>query len=230
MDCLLDRNEAHIQRMFGSLIRFSIKKIKEKNINLEEVRSYVANVFLIGDLLPQPTSIDKMFEVITKEKKWSYLNYSPLCELLEEFVNDETREKREQYKSAVIGYRSTIRLTDWMRRNELCKESTSQLPPPDCKELRFKLHPFNITQTTLQYIYELWDSIKEQFCLNVDAVLYDVERGCVEVTWHVLATENLRDLFQRRLPLSLVFLKRNKIIQIHFDDDCIYSTFEVCEN
>ena len=230
VDCLLDKNEAHIRGKFASLICFSIKKFKEKEIDLEEVRSYVVNVFPIGDLLPQPASIDRMFEVIAKEKMWSYCDYSSLYELLEEFVDNETREKRDQYEETVNGHRSTVKLTDWMRKNELLKESISQLPPPDCNTLRIKLHPINITHTTLQYVYKLWNSIRKQFCLNLHAVLHDVERGCLEVTWHVPATKNLKDLFQRRLHLSQVFLKRSRIIQIHIDDDCIYPTFEVLIN
>ena len=55
---------------------------------LAQIRMYVDyNLFIIGNSLPQPTDIDKIFEVIAEKEKWSYLNYSPLCELLEEFVN-----------------------------------------------------------------------------------------------------------------------------------------------
>jgi len=55
-------------------------------------------------LLKPSATISEMFETLTVEGAWDYLNYYPLECIIEKFGNDSTRKKMERYKRDLTGY------------------------------------------------------------------------------------------------------------------------------
>ena len=225
----MEKNDSILNNKFSSLIRFSIEEIEKRGINIKGCVSYVISHFPLSD----PVNFDKsdfhtVFDTISGEKHWHYLKYDPLLALLEEFVDEETEVKREEYERAVTGYYTMTMIRDWMKRNEVCKGVSLPLPTPNCDKLSIKLHPCNVDEETLEYIRKLWKSISKQFRLpQLNAVLHDIEHGCVCITWEIKSHTKTRELIIEGLPSSKQFLKESSIIRIVFNDECIYSEVHV---
>ena len=227
---LLERNESVLKRKFSSLLCHSIAEIeKKKSINFKKFVSYVKSYFMLND----PANLDKsdfhtVFDTISGEKHWHYLKYDPLLEILEEFVDEETEEQREEYQRAVTVYHTITKLPHWINRNEVCKETSSPSLSPNCDKLSIKLDSCNIDEKTLEFVRNLWKSISKNFRLpKLNAVLHNVEHGCVCITWEIKSHTKTRELIIENLPSSKQFLEESNIVRIIFNDECIYMYPEV---
>ena len=164
--------------------------------------------------------ISEIFWILLDEEIFSFDNYGLLLRIFEKYVEEETRVERKAYEAAVMDYRLTKRLTDWIKTRELYKKDSGiflqlQTVSHCTEEFKAKLHPFIFTNETLKYIDDLWKSITKNLCLPpLNAVLCDIERGCICVTWVIRANISTRKLIVEHLPTNQQFLKENNIVQI----------------
>lgn len=127
---LMDSNETKLRRKFASLIYFSVSELeKKREIKFLNFRTYVISFFSLGDYILEADNYRQVFDFIGHEKKWDYMNFFPLLELLEEFVGDETRERCREYECAVNAYFTTKRLSETMSKviSQRCTTYVSNL-------------------------------------------------------------------------------------------------------
>ena len=78
-----------------------------------------------------------------------------------------------------------------------------------------------VTEKTLLYVNELWDSLAYQVQLPVTALLFDkIAEGCVNITW--LIPFHLTHFTTRRLQESTNYFREQNIIRVTIAGRCIY--------
>lgn len=55
---------------------------------------------LVSKILEHSTNISEMFESLTVEKLWDFINYYPLESIIDEYGDDAARRMMEQYIQA----------------------------------------------------------------------------------------------------------------------------------
>ena len=229
----MESSESKLKRNFSSLIYFSVKQIgKKEEVAFLDFRSYVIACFSLGDCILEAHDYRQVFDYIGHEKKWDYLNFDPLLELLEEFIDEETRERRREYENAVTAYYTTRRLSETMEKNDLTKTHVCEQPDrqyPNYREICIKLHPHRVTEKSLNYVHQLWGSISRQFSLpSVNTILkripsLNVEADCVCATLPYQANEEIRERMKENIQSSDRFMEANSIVEMTFDDGSAYS-------
>ena len=76
-------NKQKIEVKFASLLTNVHKKLREKQINPEDL-SFLANSIFLREYIPKSSSINEIFEAMNRNRLWDYWNYY----LLEEFILD----------------------------------------------------------------------------------------------------------------------------------------------
>lgn len=220
---MLEKSECNLKAKFSRLILHAIKKIKKKHIEWEDFATFMETHFTPTNCIPDSVDYHYVFRTISREKKWTHLSYYPLFAVLEVFVDEETEESRSEYEYAVTAYLAATKLPDWIRKNELCmKHAGPPLPSPNFDELSFKLD-LKITEKSLKYVHDLWQKISKQFCLPpLNAVLHDIEIGCIRVAWHTPTNRGIKELIKEHIPSSEPFLKENNIILITFNEERLF--------
>ena len=91
---------------------------------------------------------------------------------------------------------------------------------PDCSQLSVKLHPCEVNDKTLQHIKELWETVAEDLLQlpDLDAVLHNIQEGCLYVSWLITPKQDLEHLIRRRISCCKGFFR----IIIMLNNECIY--------
>ena len=233
---LIESSESNLKRKFASLVYFSVKELeKKRDVNFLDFQTYVIYCFSLGDHVLELTNYREVFNIIGHERKWDSMNYFPLLELLKEFIDHETEEKRHEYQEAVSAYYATRRLSETMSKNNLIEKhicEQADLPPTNYHEICIKLHPHRVTEKSLNYVQDLWASVSRYFSLpSVKTVLehipsHDAMADCVCATLPSQANEELRETMEGNDQCRERFMQANNIIEVAFDDGSIYS--QVC--
>ena len=83
----------------------------------------------------------------------------------------------------------------------------------------------NITEYSLKYVYDIWQSLAAQFCLPLPALLFHkITEGCFTLTLRVLSSvvPHLRE----KVPQSASFFNEKQIGEVTLLSDfkeCLYS-------
>jgi len=62
----------NIKSKFGHLLVLSCRKLREKQINMKDFCLFLEGLFPPGDCIPESSSVDEIFEVISHNKLWDY--------------------------------------------------------------------------------------------------------------------------------------------------------------
>ena len=207
------RNRMIIGRKWGALVAHTDEvlqdKLDSKVITKRRFRLFLGNLYscqrkmngnqFLRKLLKPSTSISEMLETLTVECEWSFLNYYLLESIIEEYGDDATKEMMEQYKQDLNGYMLATKIIDYLDTVDLEHPKRRMLPIPQ-RELfamvTMKIKGVNITEHTLKYVKDLWESLGKQFSLPKHIfVLYKIGGGCLEIAWCIpsqLATYIIR--------------------------------------
>ena len=92
---LLEVNEAKILQSFGHLKRELLLVLKRKEIEMDEFVAFVKSLFPAEGIACIPAELEKIstvFDTITNKALWSYIHYTPLTSIAEEFAKDDTQQ------------------------------------------------------------------------------------------------------------------------------------------
>ena len=157
-------------------------------------------------------SLDEIFRALSKYRLWDFLNYYLLQSIIEEFASDddELNGMMKQYQKDLTGYILVVQIQVYLDATQ-CKypisasdsdnsddEVVASIPPQQknklFKELTVKVEA-NVTEYTLSYIIDLWQSLTNQFALPRPAmILHDIAEGCISrgsflPTWSSMSQE-----------------------------------------
>jgi len=171
VDAVARRNLIVIRGKWGDLVAHTDEvlqdKLDNKEITSNQFRLFMSNLYSCdGKLLKLKPSArtSEVFETLTLERAWDFLNYYLLESIIEEYGDGRTREMLKQYKRDLTGYMLVTKMKDHL------------VVPPTCwalcipqeellSSLNTELKWVNITSHSLEYVRDLWESQQQQFSL-----------------------------------------------------------------
>ena len=242
-----------IQGNFSKLVTNSCKSLQSRGIDFEDVQMFLITMFsspgskdgsnMVLTVLESAKSINEIFRALSKYGLWDYLNYYLLQSIIEHFVSDddELTAMMKQYQQDLTGYTLTLRIPTFLdsihyehsivTMND-DENSTDELVPAQkhtlFKELSVKIDA-NVTEHSLHYITDLWQSLANQFALPRIAMILDkVAKGCIGITWLIPA--NLVEYVTRMAQKTSNTFAEKLILRVMLEEQCIYPELSLSES
>jgi hypothetical protein len=223
---------AKIKGRFATLMRKVIVRLEGKRLNIQDFRLYVLNLFPPGDIIADSVTVTDIFEAISRHSLWDYSYCTPIEEIINEFGGDDIELKGwiNNYKSELAGFKATTRIADYIKvcseeeeiadSKQSLRNNMARYDERYCRKLTVKLKS-RVTEKSLDYIDQFWQSIADHFFLPSLPVLLDsIHEGCVEVTWLVPTLWALQ--IQANIQDSAVFLEEREVIRVIMDGGIVY--------
>lgn len=232
---VLKENDEKIRKAFAHLVRQVLSILKKQTIDMEEFYMFVVAVLPPGkNILPQSEKISGIFGKISQKNLWSYVHYSPLKSIAEEFARVETQQLIEEYETELSSYYATTSLVDYIA---LCEEKQEDdLPlltnPANYDEVYFRRLSVRLdtpfTDKTLQYISDLWRALARVFLLPpLTAILERIIAGSLVVTW-LIPHEFALKICERAREVDIAqFFRTWQISEVKIDDEVVYYDIKV---
>ena len=227
LEKLMEVSKSDVEIKFAELLSHACKKLEDQKVLPDDFRTFAVGAFGLN-ALKNSSSVREMFDVITLGNGWSYQSYRKLERILQKWdIRDpETQKILDDYSQLLHSFNVTTSIVDWIKKKNLDERdfvSRNSLPPPDCSKLSVKLHPYRVTEKTLQDVKQLWEDIARNLQMpDLDAVLYDIKEGCMFISWLILASEEMEGLIRRQVSFCEEFFKRHSIVHFMLNDECIY--------
>ena len=227
---MIEKNESKLRVEFGALLDQSCDELEAK-VPANKFRTFAKAVFSPANYIGKSEDVREMLDAITDQNGWNYQHHTSLEMILCHFkISDE---KLQEYNQLLSHFNVTTKIKDWIEKNNLDKKQSHDSPAPilphDCVKLSAKLSPHTVTEKSLQYVQDLWKDITN--CLlqlpNLDAVLYDIEKGCVLITWLIPATINAATRIRNRVHICEDFFTKWEIVELMVNEECIYPEQQV---
>ena len=231
-DGIIGKIQIKIKGSFATLVRKVTRKLKKRDVDMEDFRLYILNLFPPGDIIPDTVSVADIFEAVSRHQLWDYMNYTPIEEIAKEFGgNDlELRGWIDDYKSELAGFKATTKIVDYIKlcsdekeiadSDQSLREDIARYDRRYCRKLTVKLKS-RVTEKSLDYIDQFWRSIADHFLLpSLSALLDSIQEGCVEVTWLVPTLSALQ--IQANIQDSTQFLEKLEVIRVIMEGEILY--------
>ena len=134
-----------------------------------------------------------------------------------------------QYQRDLTGYILTLRIQTYldatrhpiaMSGSENLADETVQQIHKLFKKLTAKCK-VNVTNHTLSYVIDLWQSLANQFALPRPAmILHDIAEGCIGITWLIPA--NLVEHVTRMAHETANMFAEENVLRVTLEERCIY--------
>ena len=226
-----------IKDKFASLLALAHRVLQGKNIDSSNLRLFLAACYLpeedsndareinpsrfIVEVLGTAQNLGEIFELLMIRGLLSYKNFYILRSMINHYASDdiEIKTKLDEYEQELAGYILVTKMKDYLD-TELQEGKQSKPDPELLDKLSVKVKA-NVTEKTLEYVRELWDSLAYQVKLPVTALpFHKIARGCVEITW--LLPFHLTHFATRRLQESTEFFRNKNIIWVTIAGKCVY--------
>ena len=131
----------------------------------------------------------------------------------------------EQYQEDLTGHILTLRIQTYLDATKhpiATSDSDNEVVPPQqdyklFRKLTAKCE-VNITDHTLSYVVNLWQSLAKQFALPQPAmILHEIAEGCIGITWLIPAN---MDKHVTRTAQN-IFAEEN-VLRVTLEERCIY--------
>ena len=221
---LVYENEANLKDKFGALLLHARKQL-ENRVSANDFGTY-ASALVPDIILKNPKNVCEIFDAITSRGVWNYKMYSSLVRTMRQF--EIADEKLQEYNQLLSHYYITTKIQSLIEKKKLDQKNPPELPDPlptnDFHKLSVKLKPHNVTEKSLQYLQDLWKEIADRcFQLpNLDAVLYDIQEGCVLVTWLIPNTIDAASKIRSTVHICEDFFTKKEIVELMVNEECIY--------
>ena len=226
-DSMLRSNLEDIESRFSDLL-YSVRcALEANNVQVDHVRQILIGIFHRDDCIPRST-LEEIFSAVTAHKLWDYNHHSPLEKLVHRCLRDHISEVTE-YKGHLSGFYATIKLIDYIRCTTFVntRRGSSELPldryNTEYDTLTLKLDTErDISQWSLMYVQELWNSVAEEFRIpSLTAVIDKILEGCLEITWLILP--NAAKQIATLAPESTPYFHHLGVIYVSLNGHTIYN-------
>ena len=221
-----------IRGKFAMLVTKSRKRLQNREIDVEDIQTFLVTMYsspnsrdgsgMVMIILEAAKSLDEIFRALGNYGLWNYLNYSLLQSIIREFAHDdkELNDMMEQYQQDLTGHILTLRIQMYLDATKhsviplLQKHELFEMLTAKCK--------VNVTDHTLSYVIDLWQSLAKQFTLPQPAmILHKVAEGCIGITWLIPA--NLVKYVTRMAQEGANMFAEENILRVTLAKQCIYS-------
>lgn len=115
-------------------------------------------------------SLDEIFLALSKNGFWDYLNYYPLQSVIEQFASDDNElwGMMEQYQKDLSGHSLALEIQRYLYFDATYHVQFNPAFPP----------PANVTDHSLIYLMDLWQSLENQFALpQLEMILHKTDKS-----------------------------------------------------
>ena len=234
---LAKENHEKISDQFASLIALAGRVLQQKNINIPNFLLFLTARYLpeednddtrtidpsrfISQALGTVQNVSGILQSLMLNRLLNYKNFKVLCSIINHYASDdnEMKTKLDEYDQQLTGYLLVTRMKDYLDA-EVQQSEQSNTDSQLLDKLSVKVKA-NVTEKTMKYVSELWDSLAYQVKLPVTALLFHrVAKGCVEITW--LLPFHLTDFTTRQLQKSTNYFQKKNILRVNIADMCVY--------
>ena len=231
------RNIQMIKGKFSLLVTKSRKKLQNRKIDVDDVQTFLVTMYSSPDskdgsdtvttVVESASSLDEIFRALSKHRLWDYINYYLLQSIIEAFADDDDELNRmmEQYQKDLTGHILALRIQTYLDATHPIATSDSDnevVPPQQDYKLFRKLTAkceVNITDHTLTYVVNLWQSLAKQFALPQPAmILHDIAEGCIRITWLIPA-----NLVKHVTRMAQNIFAEENVLRVTLEEQCIYA-------
>ena len=220
---IAQRNKQKMEAKFAMLLTNTCRRLKEKQINIEDLQIFLISCFSPGECIPRSSNINEIFGAITRHKLWDYWNYYPLEVIVQEFApNDpEITSWIETYRQDLESYKIVTKLIHHIE-SPLDEEQPAKYDKRYYQSLSFKLKT-EFTDHSLKYVDDLWNKFSNLHGLPPRVALFDsIHKGCVPM----LIPSHLAPQIRSRTSLSGDFYRKHEITRVELGEECIYQEEE----
>lgn len=190
-------NENKIKGFFSSLLISLRKSLVLHEIDAEDVRQFLVTFFENDDCIPESNNIVKIFNAVTTNGLWSPQHYGPVETLIQNLLPSDVKVKQllKDYKSKLNGFHLSCKLVTYIKDHTSLPTNDSGDDPnlpakftlTHYKKLMVDKEPDrNVSELSLSYVQELWESIAEEFKIpSLTAILLQISAGSLQITWLV---------------------------------------------
>ena len=227
-------NKRNITAKYAALLANVYSRLQQKGIDVRKFRLFVVARFPPGDCIPHTADLAEIFEAITRNRLWDFLNYQPLEDIVQHFGADDEQLKDwvKEYKADLVGFKACTKIVHYLavvESDSSFDESESEqptLPKPAryhheyYRKLSLKLK-VKVTDQSLSYIDDVWRSVSEYLLLMPLLTLLDhIHKGCITVVW--LIPTGLVPQLLKRIRQAGDFFQQHHIASVTLDDRCVY--------
>ena len=236
---LTKENIQMIKGKFASLLALAKRVLRGKNVGSSKFRRCLAACYLpeedsndakeinasrfIAEVLGNAQSLGEIFELLTIQGLLSYKNFYVLRFVINKYASDDTEMKKKlsEYEEALAGFFLVVKMKDYLDAELQLQQGEQSKPDPKLlDELSVKLKA-KVTEKTLKYVSELWDSLAYQVKMPVTALpFHRVTKACGEITW--LVPFHLTHFTTRRLQESTDYFRHKNILRVTIAERCVY--------
>ena len=240
------RNNRKIEGKFSKLVTESRKKLQSKEVNVEDMQDFLIIMYYspnsrdgsdtVTSVLESAVSLEEIFCALSKYRLWDYFNYYLLQSIIEEFASDddELNDMMEQYQRDLTGHVLTQKIQTYLDANKYpvatgdsessADENITSLLPNQKHQLYKNLSAkvnVKITDHSVKYVYDLWQSLANQFALPIPAmILHSIAEGCICITWLIPA--NLVTHVTKMAQETANMFAKQHILKVMLEEHCIY--------
>ena len=232
-----------IQGKFAILVTKSRKRLQNNEIDVEDIQTFLITIYsspnsrdgsgMVTTVLESAKSLDEIFRALSKHGLWDYLNYSLLQRIIKEFAREdkELNSMMEQYQQDLTGHILALRIQTYLDATKhpiatsKSDNLTDEVIPLQQKHKLFKKLTakceINVTNHTLSYVTDLWESLAQQFVLPQPAmVLHEIAEGCIGITWFIPANL-IKHVMRMGRETANMFAEEN-VLRVTLEEQCIY--------
>ena len=234
------------------LVTKSRKRLQSRKVDIEDMQTFLVTMYsthkstdgnkIVTTVVESAKTLDEIFRALSKNKLWDYLNYYLLQSIIEEFASDddELNGMMKQYQKDLTGYILVVKIQVYLDATQYKHptpasdsdnsddEIAASLPQKQknklFKQLTVKVE-VNVTEYTLSYVIDLWQSLTHQFALPRPAmILHNIAEGCIGITWLIPA--NLVIHITEMTRRTAKMFSRKHVVSVLMEDQYIYPMSE----
>ena len=246
MKAIARHNIRKIKEKFSKLVTKSRKSL-QRRIDIKDAQTFLVTMYsspnsrdgsdTVTTVVKSAKNVDEIILALSENGLWDYLNYDLLQDIIEEFASDddELNTMMEQYQRDLTGHVLTLQIQTYLEAthkkqpiatsdsessgDEIIPALLPQQKRKFFKQLSFKIDA-NVTDCTLGYIKDLWQSLANQFRLPRPAmILHSIAEGCICITW--LIPTNLATHVTRMVQETSDMFAKHHILRVMLEEQCI---------
>lgn len=231
------QNIQNISAKYATLLANVYSRLQQKGVDVREFLLFVVTRFPPGDCIPHSGDLAEIFEAITRNRLWDFLNYQPLENIVQHFGGNDEKMKEwvKEYKADLAGFKACTKILNYLsvvESDSSFDESDSDSDQPNLpkvarydvryyRKLSLKLK-VKVTDQSLSYIDDIWTSVSEYLLLPPLSVLLDhICKGSITMVW--LIPTGLVPQSLKRIRQGSDFFRQNSIESVTLDDQCVYN-------
>lgn len=227
----------NIKRKFASLVALGHRNLRGKIIDMQDFRLFLAFCYspkednndsrevdpsdFVDKILESAQNLSDVLEALRKMGLLNYKNYDIFRSIIQEYASDdqELNEKLTEYAEEVAGYAVVTKMEEYMITEQQQHEQ-SEADPELFNVLSLKVGE-NVTERSLHYVKEVWDSLARRLEMPHSALLFEkVADGCIEIFWKF--PSHLTTFIIRQAQENTNYFWEQRVLRVTIADKCIY--------